>query len=374
MRSEQFTNASAHQRLDRTRSGKERNGTDPRHVDDSCPRAARYATSEGAFLALAKLKGADRIRIAATHNLRERHSAGERNNHIDNTKHHLNTILAGPSKAAEVATRAKEIMKRFQIDPARLRKDAVRCIEIVFSLSAWHSIDHDVYFLDCCQWTATEFGGRDNILSAVVHKDEDHPHCHVLILPLRDGHMQGSDMVGGPSAFSARLGRFHGEVSLRHGLRPYQRRLSRKNRIYVAQVVERALIARDDPALKSPVWPALWHAVQNDPISAAQALKLDLRNLLLATNNGQASSYGATSALPTSAPLDRPICSVGFANTGTPWATDVRTDKQQRTNLPRMARELGFEREAQLLDATTSTSAGSSHRYLRPTQDLVVRP
>src|SRR5207245_6185490 len=60
------------------------------------------------------------------------------------------------------------------------------------------------------------------VLSAVVHVDEAAPHMHVLLLPLLNGRMQGSDLVGSRSRLramqsedrkSTRLNSSHGSIS-----------------------------------------------------------------------------------------------------------------------------------------------------------------
>ncbi|WP_368923885.1 plasmid recombination protein, partial [Comamonas aquatica] len=56
--------------------------------------------------------------------------------------------------------------------------------------------DECAYFQAALDWMATEFGSA-NLLSAVVHKDESAQHMHVLIVPLVQGSMQGSDLLGG---------------------------------------------------------------------------------------------------------------------------------------------------------------------------------
>ena len=54
----------------------------------------------------------------------------------------------------------------------KLRKDAVKAIEIVFSLPVEPNLDQRRYFEDCLSWAAGQFGGAGNVLAADVHLDE----------------------------------------------------------------------------------------------------------------------------------------------------------------------------------------------------------
>jgi Plasmid recombination enzyme len=60
--------------------------------------------------------------------------------------------------------------------------------------------------------------GSCRVLSADVHLDEPAPHMHVLLLPLCDGHMQGSAVVGGPSKLRATHAGFQADIGAKHGL------------------------------------------------------------------------------------------------------------------------------------------------------------
>ena len=56
------------------------------------------------------------------------------------------------------------------------------------------------------------------ILSAIVHNDEAAPHCHVILLPLVDGRMRGSELMGNRIKIMAMQGDFQAKVGQRYGL------------------------------------------------------------------------------------------------------------------------------------------------------------
>ena len=148
--------------------------------------------SGGAFLRIKKLKGGGIITVAARHNRRVIQAEMGATGSIDPTRSHLNETLAGPSTAADVGQLAKDLMTAAGV--TRLRKDAVMALEIVFSLPPGHAIDDRAYFNDCAVWAVVYFGGMT--LSVDIHRDEAAPHCHVLMLPLVGGRMDGGRLVG----------------------------------------------------------------------------------------------------------------------------------------------------------------------------------
>jgi Plasmid recombination enzyme len=106
-----------------------------------------------------------------------------------------NRILVGPKTAAGVMA---EIRAKL---PERRRKDAVPCLEFFIGASpeairTMPERDQDRYFEHALKWISKRFGGRENIVSAVVHRDETSAHMQVLIVPLLDGKLNAKSLVG----------------------------------------------------------------------------------------------------------------------------------------------------------------------------------
>lgn len=165
------------------------------------------------MMAMAKLKRREIWGIAVQHNLREK--LPRRAHHINESASHLNTVLRGAITAAElrstVAARVAGICRK-------PRKDAVWAIEVLFSLHPNHSVSEERYFSACVEWIETWCGGRENVISAVIHRDEGAPHCHVLVLPIINGRMQGSKLVGHPPVLKRRQRDFRERVANAFGL------------------------------------------------------------------------------------------------------------------------------------------------------------
>lgn len=201
------------------------------------------------------------IRVAAAHNLREIQAelgAGAASG-INPALMHLNYLLRGPDTAAGVADLALALLDNAGVK--NLRRDACMALELVFSLPPGAAIDHREYFAAAVAWADTHFNAP--ILSAAVHLDESAPHCHVLVLPLVAGRMQGGALAGGPSKIRMMQSDFQQQVGQRFGLtqQPRAKRISKANRDVVGRMVLDALKAHPErlnvPAVRDALCAAL---------------------------------------------------------------------------------------------------------------------
>lgn len=151
---------------------------------------------------------------AARHNLREIDLAHYADDRFDPARVGDNQVLAGPACASAVHVLAEKRLQEEGI--VKLRRDAVRFIEIVISLQEddWGK-DLQGFFLESLVWLRQQFGGE--VLSAVVHHDQSAPHMHVIILPLVNGKMRGSNLFGYKGRLRALQHGFYREVAARYG-------------------------------------------------------------------------------------------------------------------------------------------------------------
>lgn len=223
-----------------------------------------------AVLRLAKLSGPDKLLKAARHNRRAILAELGAGSTIDSSRSHLNECLAGPETPEAVANLARRLMGAAGI--AKVRKNAVRAVEMVFSLPVKRAeMDEGAFFLRCLEWGAENFGP---VLSADVHNDEAAPHFHLLVLPLRDGRMVGSSLVGGPKELRQWLAKFQNEVANPFGLKRGATRISKQG---AADAVLAHLHATHDPALKSAAWLALRDAIEANPQPFVACLGVEVK-------------------------------------------------------------------------------------------------
>lgn len=235
------------------------------------------ACADDAFLGIKKLTskhyGPHILLIAARHNKRTLRSDGQSHPQIDPARSHLNETLHGPTTAEAVARLARERLKDAGID--KLRSNAVHGLELVFSLAPGHPLaDERAYFERCWRWAASDLCGEDNVLSVDIHRDEAAVHCHVLVLPLLNGRLAGSDLMGNQKTLAHRMERFYQEVAIPAGLKSPKRANTHSDRVAKARQLMRHMEKRGDPALKSAVWPVIYRQMMKGPEPFAQMLGL----------------------------------------------------------------------------------------------------
>jgi hypothetical protein len=264
-----------------------------------------------------KLKGDGIINAAARHNKREIQAELGATGPIDPTRSCLNEILVGPSTAADVGQLAKDLMAEAGV--VKLRKGAVRALEIVYSLPPATAIDDRAYFIASAEWVVARMGGV--ILSVDVHRDEAAPHCHVLLLPLVNGRMNGSDMVGYKKNLSALQQDFHAAVASKFGLSKAPARLAGSAKQAGAKAVLQHLRDTADAVLRSLGWPAYRDAIEAAPEPFLLAYGIELATpkkklrtftqIMTSKGKGPAKEPNLIGKLPPEKDLS--ICSVGQA-------------------------------------------------------------
>lgn len=204
-----------------------------------------------AIFRLAKRRN-DGAAAMARHALRE-----ARVHNADPTLAGENSVLAGPATADGVM---QELRAKL---PERRRRDAVTCLDLFVGASpeAMTAMDRkaqDTYFRCALNWISEQFGGRANVISAVVHRDEATPHLQVLLVPLLDGKLNAKVLVGDRKRLQALQDSFAELVGKPAGLRRGERASGAKHtsiRAFYGAV--KAAGTRDALPARVPVPPAL---------------------------------------------------------------------------------------------------------------------
>lgn len=128
--------------------------------------------------------------ISGMENHNERKTDNHSNCNIDLEKRDLNYDLVQCDNYRKKID--EEINKRYSGKKA-IRKDAVLCTEFLFTSDNKFFSDigeerERIYFEKSLEFLENKFG-KENIISAKVHKDEETPHLHAVIVPL---HSDGS--------------------------------------------------------------------------------------------------------------------------------------------------------------------------------------
>lgn len=223
------------------------------------------------FLRFGKIKTAQRLLVAGHHNNRERQVP-----HSDPLRASLNYTLTQTASATAITKLARSLLKSAGLGNGvglkPLRKNAVYAIEILFSLPANFTGDHQAYFLECLSWITTEFCDPELVLAAHVHQDEGAPHMHVLILPLLQGKMCASKLLGNRKQIQAYQDSFYTAVASRHGFPSIRNKTPQLTRKDHAQRVIRHIRTQHPELLQSPLWQVFRDKILKDPDSFLDAL------------------------------------------------------------------------------------------------------
>jgi hypothetical protein len=236
-------------------------------------------------LNIKKLHDKNAILIAARHNKREELQIQP--GRIDARRSSLNMIIRGPDNARAVDDLAKRLLANSKTPSPRV--SAVKAIEFVFSLPNGTPVDINAFFEACAAWLAGRFGGVENILSADIHLDESNPHMHAVLLPLLDGRMRGSDMLG-RKVFAGHQQSFYDEVCAPYGIERPRGLLKGPQKEAAVQQVLRLL--QDNPAeTLVQCWRAIQAAVMSRPDDWAEDLGIkingkSLEQLALSSGSG----------------------------------------------------------------------------------------
>ena len=138
--------------------------------------------------------------------LKEKYKSNE---DIDSERTHLNYHLVEPDGKyrPKVLARIKEV-------GAKRRKDSVVMQDVLIIASPeWIDAkpyeEQVEYFNHAFDFIADRYG-RDNILSAVVHMDEAHPHMHLVFVPITpEGRLSSKTLMGGPKGMEKLQDDFH---------------------------------------------------------------------------------------------------------------------------------------------------------------------
>ena len=165
-----------------------------------------------AILRVQKLKAAVAVHRSAKHNYREQDTPN-----ADPGRTPDNTHL-GPQNVAE-------LMAAFNARlPAKFRKDAVQCVEVLVTgspetMAGKDREGQDAYLHDSLAWIRERFG-QDNVVGASIHRDESTPHLVAYVVPVdpESGRLNAKKWLGGSRALSELQTGFWEGVGRKHGL------------------------------------------------------------------------------------------------------------------------------------------------------------
>lgn len=173
-----------------------------------------------AILRVAKLKTKGSVAAALSHNLRERETLN-----ADKERFHENTILKG-ADTVQGGLQAWDARA-----PEKVRINAVHGLEYFVGgspdrINAMSRTEQDAYFSKALEWFEDRHGA-ENIISAIIHRDETTPHMQIIVIPLDERNkLNARALVGGKDNLRQLQTNFAEQVGLEFGL---QRGIERSN-------------------------------------------------------------------------------------------------------------------------------------------------
>lgn len=226
--------------------------------------------SENYILKLDTVSGEVGLLVALNHNHRQFEGDYCPEN-IDSSRSCLNYSLVDDLLPEQIVVRANELIAKVGI--AKVRSNVAMAIEVVFSLPAnRHQQDTSDFFADCYQWLMQTFPSA--VLSFQVHLDELAPHAHGLVLPLVDGTMNASKLMGGKAQMYARNDDFHLKVAGNYGLSKSERLYGKARENGAARVFS---ALSTDPICDSRIYRLIADSIKTDPIPFMKALGLSYK-------------------------------------------------------------------------------------------------
>ena len=168
-----------------------------------------------AILRIKKYKSLSGVRASERHGLeRERIKHRVNEDKENQNKYKFNSIYADCANLNQAYKKAIKNVKH------TVRKDAVKCIELVVSASNMKNIHKQSWIQDNVDFIRKTFG-NESFLSCRLDMDESTPHLHFYICPLvhkNDGlHLCAKHYVGGRAAMIALQDKYAAAME-KHGL------------------------------------------------------------------------------------------------------------------------------------------------------------
>ena len=227
--------------------------------------------AESQLLSVKKLKSLDVLKNCLKHNLRQIPREFGENRHIDPKRCSLNQNLVGGSDPSSMV---KEVTANIVASTGKkLRRNGVLALEYLISLRANTTVDINGYFPAVIEWLEDYLGCP--IISAVVHLDEGAPHMHVVILPLRNGRMMGSALVGYKGDLAALKQSHYKCVGQRYGLTMAES-IPKFKRYEIARKVVDVLCSTKDLLDQPLIRTALQNIIQINPSELMSILGIPL--------------------------------------------------------------------------------------------------
>jgi hypothetical protein len=230
---------------------------------------------------LLKRKGpANTLAMAEAHNRRKISVELASFSHINPSKILLNQELIS-LKGVSLEDAVLSVLYDRGIDlnsQTNKRKDKGFAIEWLFSVTLGYEGDHLSLYNDCLSWLAAYYPDCP-LVHAVVHYDENEPHMHVIMVPIRGNSLPASNIYSYKGGAKTRNSNLYAAIGKKHGL-TLKTTLKGAIKKRAAEVVIEALEKRNTPSFMGNIWPAIKSSIRNSPDGFLDPLGITLAQLV----------------------------------------------------------------------------------------------
>lgn len=158
------------------------------------------------------------------------------------------------------------------------RHDKGFAIEWLFSVTLGYEGDHLSLYNDCLSWLAAYYPDCP-LVHAVIHYDENEPHMHVIMIPIRGNSLPASDILSFKGEARTRNSNLYTAIGKKHGL-TLKTSLKGAIKKRAAEIVIDALEKRNTPSFMGNIWPAIKSSIRNSPDGFLDPLGITLAQLV----------------------------------------------------------------------------------------------
>lgn len=158
------------------------------------------------------------------------------------------------------------------------RQDKGLAIEWMFTVTPGFNCNFSDLYIDCLHWLKNVFP-ECPVAHAVIHFDEDDPHLHVIMVPIKEGKMPASRILGFKGSSRSRENDIYEQVGKKYGL-SYPLNLKGAVKRYASDVAIGACEKLPYRNVLTPLWKPLVMAIKSrpEPFLEALGIGVDLRN------------------------------------------------------------------------------------------------
>lgn len=220
------------------------------------------------------------LALAEAHNLRKIPAEVKTFHHINPEESHLNKELV-PLGKETLEGKVLRLVTEAGIDPNKgvnKRFDKGYAIEWMFTTTHGFQCDFELLYKECLDWLRLRHPTCP-IAHAVIHYDENTPHLHVIMVPIKGTRLPSSNVLGYKGVCRKRNEDLFSFLGHKYGFTSSQPLKGNAKRIASQKAIEacKELASHD---FRESIWQPLMQAINSRPEPFLHALNIPISQVL----------------------------------------------------------------------------------------------